>query len=130
MDQPKAFMNYSRWIFRCPRCGTALEAKEGGVVCGVCWPQSRAMAFVQTTDHLLRPVPDHDLRAQAVNDAKEAGEFWIPVFPAERSEIESVLRLRPSHENMNWTPAESLADLIQQNIDRGDPVPEKKKGRK
>lgn len=130
MDHPKAFMNYARWIFRCPRCGTALEAKEEGVVCGVCWPQSRATAFVQTHDHLLRPVPDQELRAQALNEAKQAGEFWMPVFPAERSEIEAVLRLRSSHENMNWESDETLADLIEQNISNGDPVPEKKRGRK
>lgn len=130
MDQPKAFMNFGRWAFRCPRCLTALEAKEEGVVCGVCWPQVRALAFVTTSDHLMRPVPDRELRAQAVKEATEAGEFWKPVFPAERSEIEAILRMRPDIANMNWIPSETLDDLIQQNIAYGDPVPEKKRGRK
>ena len=130
MEQPKAFMNFGRWIFRCPRCGTALEAKEEGVVCGVCWTHVRATAFVQTSDTLLRPMPDQELRVAAVEEAKKAGELWKPVFPSERSEIEAILRMRPLPSHMNWTPAETVEDLRGQNIERGDPLPEKKKGRK
>lgn len=130
MDQPQAFMNHCRWIFRCPRCQTALEAKEEGVVCGVCWPQARATALTQTADNLLRPVPDRELRSKALEEARQAGEMWMPTFPAERSEIEAILRMRPLPSQMNWSPVETVEDLRQQNLERGDPLPEKKKGRK
>lgn len=44
------------------------------------------------------------------------------VFPAEREAIERVLVMR-QRRHRNWKPAESLADLIAQNIAHGDGVP-------
>jgi hypothetical protein len=43
--------------------------------------------------------------------------------PAAESAIVAVVMLRPSVGHRNWRPSESVADLIDQNIDRGDPVP-------
>lgn len=46
------------------------------------------------------------------------------IWPDNRAEIERTLLLRPIPLNRNWTPgAESLAELIVQNIERGDPAP-------
>lgn len=54
------------------------------------------------------------------------GRGWRPVAgppPAVRAAIEAVLVLRPNVEDRNWDPSETIADLVAQNVERGDPVP-------
>lgn len=43
--------------------------------------------------------------------------------PEQRRAIESVLELRPNVGDRNWEPGETLADLVAQNIEHGDPIP-------
>lgn len=40
-----------------------------------------------------------------------------------RAQIEAVLLCRPNPQHRNWEPAETIADLITQNREHGDPVP-------
>lgn len=54
------------------------------------------------------------------------GGGWRPVVapgPAERALIEAVLLCRPNVGDRNWESSETLADLIAQNREHGDPVP-------
>lgn len=55
------------------------------------------------------------------------GRGWRPVAvppPELRAAIEAVLLCRPNVEDRNWEPDETLDDLIAQNREHGDPVPE------
>lgn len=55
------------------------------------------------------------------------GRGWRPVtVPPEamRAEIEAILRCRPDGTTQNWEPSESIADLLTQNREHGDPTPE------
>lgn len=118
-----AFMNHGRWIVVCPRCHTALEANERGVICGICYPDIRAKALQPIDGGLFRTVADPVLTAEARKQAEMAGEAYVVVYPPDRFKGEAVLRKRPSIANMNWTTDESVADLIAQNIEHGDPLP-------
>lgn len=44
--------------------------------------------------------------------------------PDERRRIEAVLLCRPNPGDRNWEPSETVADLIAQNREHGDPVPD------
>jgi len=125
--QINAFMNHGRWIFYCPRCGVGLPANEDGVVCPSDWPGINAMAFQQIENGLLRPVHDMAKINETRMQAEERGELYFPVFPAQRSEIEEILRMRPSAANMNWIPEETLEILRDQNVAHGDPLPKQRK---
>ena len=55
------------------------------------------------------------------------GGGWRPVVvppPADRAAIEAVLLCRPNLEDRNWEVHESIDDLICQNIEAGDSIPE------
>jgi len=41
----------------------------------------------------------------------------------ERAEIERVLLCRPNPDDRNWEVGETIADLLAQNIEHGDPIP-------
>ena len=123
-----AYMNYGRWIFHCPRCSSALLASETGVICPVCWPGIRAKAFNRLSNGLFRPVPDTELIEAEQAKAQESGEVYFPIFPKERPDIETILKLRPLTQNMNWEPGETLDILNEQNIAHGDPVQPERKG--
>lgn len=125
----KAFMNCGRWIILCQRCGVGLMADEKGTVCPVCYPDIRAKALQPIANGLFRQVHDMEIINQARASAEKNSELYFPVFPKERNEIESILRLRPRKETMNWDETESVADLIEQNREHDDPVPARKKGR-
>jgi hypothetical protein len=118
-----AYLNHGRWIIHCPRCDTALPAKEEGMVCPICWPGVNAKALQPIPGGLFRPVADAELINQVKAKAKAKGELYAPVFPAEKEEIEKIVRMRPKVYHVNWTPGETVEQLRQQNIERGDPVP-------
>jgi hypothetical protein len=59
------------------------------------------------------------------------GRGWRPVVvprEGEREQIERILLCRPNVADQNWEPAESVADLLAQNVAHGDPVPEVRNG--
>lgn len=123
--QLSAYMNYGRWIMICPRCTTALPAWDTGVVCPKCYPDMMAKAFRPLKNGDLRPVTDVELVEAARSQARAADEEYFPIYPAERGQIEAILRLRPSPANMNWIETETLEDLCNQNLEHGDPIPAK-----
>lgn len=119
-----AYMNNGRWLLNCMRCGTALPAWDTGVVCPRCHPRINAKALRQLPNGLLRPVADLELVEEAKVQARALGEEYFPAYPDDKQEIERILRLRPNRANMNWFPNETIADLRQQNLEHGDPLPE------
>lgn len=55
------------------------------------------------------------------------GGGWRPVVAPQletRAQIEAVLACRPRFEDRNWEPPETVADLIRENREHGDPVPD------
>ncbi len=118
-----AYMNNGRWLIDCPKCSTPLPAWESGVVCPMCHPGMLARAFQPLSNGFLRPVADIEIVERTKNEARSANEEYGPGFPIERTQIEKILRLRPAPKFMNWIPGESLQDLLNQNIEHGDPVP-------
>jgi ribosomal protein L37AE/L43A len=57
---------------------------------------------------------------------QSTGRGWRPVVvppEPERRQIEAVLLCRPNVGDRNWEPGETVADLVQQNLDHGDPIP-------
>jgi hypothetical protein len=54
------------------------------------------------------------------------GGGWRPIIapgPEDRRRIEAVLLCRPNVGDRNWEPAETVADLVAQNVEHGDPIP-------
>lgn len=123
MAQPKAYMNHGSWLYDCPRCKTHIDAEHD--ICPRCWPQANAKAFrpIPGTD-LLRRVPDPELVEQVREQAQKRGELYRPVFPAERDDIEHILRYRATP-HMNWVPGESIDFLIAESLQNGDDIPPK-----
>jgi hypothetical protein len=120
----QAHYRHGRWRMHCPKCGATLPAWEDGVVCPREHPGMMAKALQPIAGGLFRPVPDTELIEQARASAQEKGELYTPAFPAEREQIERILRLRPSPRNMNWDPTETVRDLLVQNIQHGDRIPD------
>lgn len=55
------------------------------------------------------------------------GRGWRPILvPVEaiRHQIEAVLLCRPNVDDRNWEPGETIDDLLAQNREHGDPVPD------
>lgn len=102
-DPLVAEIHHGVWIARCP-CGARGVPRPGSIVdvaCPLVWC------------------------VRCGNQAVGGG--WRPVLlpPEEdRAAIEAVLLCRPSVEDRNWEPGETLADLAAQNREHGDPVPE------
>lgn len=96
-----AYMNHGRWLADCPKCMNASRVKPGRkkFICLACHPKIIATAYVEARSHsgpgagrrILRPVADHDLRADAMRDAQDAGEAYNLIFPREVKEIERIL---------------------------------------
>jgi hypothetical protein len=98
-----ARVNHGVWIASCP-CGARGTPAPGGVV------------FTATPLVCC---------ARCGNQA--AGRGWRPVaLPNEptRRRIEAILLCRPRVEDRNWEPGETLDDLMRQNREHGDPVPD------
>jgi hypothetical protein len=52
------------------------------------------------------------------------GGQWVKVtWPRQTEDGEAVLLARPFFQQRNWLAGETVADLVQQNRDHGDPVP-------
>lgn len=121
MRHVQAICNNSEWKIKCPRCDNWLLATV--TICPVCYPGVFAKALQPIPGGLFRPVEDVELVQQTIATAIERGDELQAVYPAERAQIEAVLNLRPIRSTRNWEPNETLADLIAQNIEHGDPVP-------
>ena len=92
-----AVVNHGRWVVACPSCSSAqlADPDDPRFFCDRC----------ANADH---------------------GGGWARVQfpkPAELAAIEAVLAARPSDEYRNWSPPETVADLVVENEAHGVPVP-------
>jgi hypothetical protein len=86
----RAEINHGRWLVRCPFCSGAEEANPG------------------------EPV----FYCLSCGNADFSGRVMLVAFPDERGAIEAAL-LRREMGNRNWSPGESLADLVRENAEHG-----------
>lgn len=85
-----AYVNHGRWMCNCPHCGAASWAPETMPLCCV----------------------ECGMKANGLRPCRVR-------FPENRWGIELVLKRRPEIETRNWTPGESLRDLLSENLKRG-----------
>lgn len=117
-----AEFNHGRWVAICPNClregmQVASVVKIGDVfICPNDYPNLLATTLVPNprVAGAFNPVPDQPLREETHQAALLAGEYYEVVFPAEKSEIERVLRVRPVHAR-NWFVGVTLAELQDEN---------------
>ncbi len=123
MEKVFAQVNHSRWVAICPFCQamgivSAVEVAAGDAVfvCPEEYPGTQANMLIP---HARRKgafvsVPDDDTRTQARQTAIAAEKAYEIVYPAEKAEIERVLRYRPRAAR-NWYPGVSLEELKAEN---------------
>jgi hypothetical protein len=119
----QAMINCGRWVVRCPDDPRGLHVAEvtedqATFICPGCYPDTRALAFVQGEDGLFRPTPDIATRQVAIDQATADGCVYAIQFPDNAADIWDALRQRPTA-NMNWLPDETLDFLLQENTDHG-----------
>ena len=120
MQKTIAYMNHGRWLHNCLECDTPLPADKD--ICPICFPDIQSTLLQHVRGKLYRPVPDVEKRGQVRSQAASNNKLYKPDYPAQREQIERVLRER-KRENMNWEPGETLEMLIADNIRHGDPLP-------
>lgn len=105
-----AFMNAGRWVARCPLCGNVEQAgrcddgQPGGL---------EASRFTCTTgDPAAGPVG-------LTLPRRGCGLRCAVEWPADIANLERVLLARPVPANRNWTPGETLLELIAENAAHG-----------
>lgn len=82
----------NRWIVDCPDCrGAEFLWPEGLFMCCSCW------------------------------NARAKHKWRRVTIPANRAQIEAVLRARPMPDDRGWWPGETVADLKRENSERGLP---------
>ena len=91
-EQAAAVVNDGRWIVRCA-CTNAAIAHPGGAEG---WPDPIAICA-------------------------ECGTVYRPTFPKNRASAEAALLARPEVRTRHWEAHERLADLINENAERGLP---------
>lgn len=93
-EKVPARVNHGRWVVRCPvdGCNGAELAREDGLFfCCEC------------------------------RNADIGGDYRVVVFPAQREEIERVLRLRPAPATRNWE-GETVEALKAESLAHGVPI--------
>lgn len=121
-----AEMNHGRWIAICPVCREGLRIVAMGVKLGdlfVCpeeYPNIMAMTLVPNLrmKGAFNSVPDMVLREEERKRAAADGNAHELIFPDNKGEIESLLRMRPVTAR-NWWPEISADDLRRENIEQG-----------
>ena len=128
----RAYINEARIVADCPDCnGSELVRPGEYFLCAHCHPELRGTKTV-TVDGYKIPVSDPIAAQSARQELIESGEAALVVVPEYFGRIFEVLRLRPSVVNMNWycegnkrmPSGETLEQLIYENIQNGDPVPD------
>lgn len=91
-----AYLSHGRWVIDCP-------------VCNLGW-----IVQIET------PFAIYDANHKPFASCMKCG--WKPTavqFPAEYSEIQRLMSLRPKDINRNWRPPETIADLRIENAANG-----------
>ncbi len=99
-----AFMEHGHWKMFCPVCKNRIfiDLVTDTAVCSYCYPSMNAMAFKPIEGGLLEQVPHVRLREKTRKQAEQDGCLYSAEYPAERVQIEAVMRERPTAQNMNW----------------------------
>lgn len=94
-------VNQGRWIADCPFCPGAEKI----------WPGGRLQ---------YRPDVPHPFGiVDSTLHCGYSGEKAPVVFPADAPLIHQLLEKRPDPHNRNWTPGETVEDLIFENLSHG-----------
>jgi hypothetical protein len=105
-----AFVNAGRWVARCPLCGNVEQAgrcddgRPGGLQPGrfTCTPGDPAAPLMGVI------LPRRGCGLQCAAD-----------WPADIADLERVLLARPIPATRNWTPGETLLELVAENAAHG-----------
>lgn len=123
MKKVYAYVNEGRTIADCPNCNGAEFVKKGEpFICSHCHPEVRGSKSVQVQGYTVA-VNDPTSALEARQRIIAGGGGMDVIFPADFEEILNVLHLRPSMQNMNWRPGETLQDLTLENVAHGAPMP-------
>lgn len=128
-----AFIEQGNWKITCPMCKNRIfvDLVTDTAVCTYCYPSMNAMAYKPIEGGLLEQVPHPRLREKTRKQAEEEGCLYSAEYPAEKAQIEAVLRARPAARNMNWyheahplllakgMDRETVDDLIAENTANG-----------
>lgn len=93
----QARINWSRWIADCPACGSALAVQRGQHDFGAWTPDGFA------------------------SGCWDCGTRTVILWPADdlAAGVERMLSMRPDPKTRNWTPGETLHDLMVENAHAG-----------
>lgn len=114
----QAFFMNGRWLVKCPKCNNIHRADGNTLVCPACWTGLNAQKIVIDKFGAMVPAPHVEMIFETRDKAIAAGELYEIAYPANKAEIEHILRVREI-ENMSWLPGESIEQLIQENIEHG-----------
>jgi hypothetical protein len=123
MEQVFAQVNHGRWIVICPRCqslgiisAAEVATDETMFVCPEEYPATHANMLIPHPRQkgAFLSAPDKETRKQARQTAIDIGDAYEIVFPAEKTEIERLLRYRPRAAR-NWYPGVSVEELKTEN---------------
>ena len=125
-DTINAEVNHGRWIAFCPVCRdqgmvVALIVEPGvPFVCPEEFPETLATTMVPNprVKGAFNTVPDEAARQEARELAISRGKAFEVLFPANKKEIEDVLRVRPVAAR-NWYSPKTADDLRRENVENG-----------
>lgn len=117
-----AELNHGRWVACCPAClkeglQVASIAKVGEpFICPNDYPNLLATTLMPNprVPGAFNPVPDLPLQEETRQAVLKTGDYYEVIFPAEKSEIERILRARPVHAR-NWFNGVTLEELQNEN---------------
>lgn len=104
MKKVKAFLNYGRWLARCPKHngGVAdVDPERAEFICPVCYPQSIAVIPVKRGIG-FEYIPDHSARRTAEMQARAKNDIYTVVFPKDIKKFMKRFAKKQLSE-MNWT---------------------------
>lgn len=121
METVKAYLNYGRWLVRCPKHGKngllEVTPQTKDYIAPCCFPGIVA-SFPSVIKGRVMQLPDVSARATARKLAQQAGEIYSIEFPENMQEILDIVKLRPI-QNQNWIMGETIDQLQADNVANG-----------
>ena len=105
MKRVKAFLNYGRWLARCPkhRGGVMdVDPEKAEFICPVCYPKIIAVLPVKRGIG-FEYVPDVSARRTAEKQARDNNDVFAVVFPKSLNKFMKQFAKKQVTE-INWTP--------------------------
>ena len=107
MKRVKAFLNYGRWLARCPKHHGGVmdvDPEKAEFICPVCYPGSIAILPVKRGIG-FEYIPDASARRTAEMQARENNDIYTVVFPKSLPKFMKQFAKKQTSE-INWTPEE------------------------